>query len=100
MTTDEKPTDSPYARWEGGGTLYEEIIAAVWGGLLARACWDEGAPNFAWHAAEIGCTPADARRAAQEWRSGEFVPPEFADLLERFADELQAITGERHEVFR
>jgi hypothetical protein len=92
--------DTPYARWVAGEALYEEVIAAVWGGLLARACWDEGAPNFAWHMAEVGCSPEGARVAAARWRDGEFDPVGFDGDIERFADELQQISGSRHEVFR
>lgn len=73
---------------------YEEDVALAWAELL-RTCADEhGAPNFAWHMAEAGCTAANARLAARRWRDDAFEPAAFAGELELFADELERLTGE------
>lgn len=92
---------SLYADWREGKTeLYEEIVPTIFAGILHDGAWDEGAPNFMWHLAETGLTPEALRVFARRWEREEFSPVEFAGVLDRFADDLQALTGVRHEAFR
>lgn len=70
---------------------YDEQVARSWADILRFCAIELQAPNFAWHMAERGCAPASARGFAHTWLEDEFAPREFADLLEQFADQVQAL---------
>lgn len=78
-------------------TMDDSDVARVWAHILLKTADVYGAPIFALDMAAAGCDVDSVRLFAEEWKVGEFVPPEFADVLVRFADaldDLQGVEGE------
>ena len=71
--------------------ITDEQIAPRFARLLLDAALTHGAPSFAADIAEKGATPENLRLMASRWSEPgfEFEPPEFADELCAFADELE-----------
>jgi hypothetical protein len=72
---------------------FEEDVAGALADLLKEIADEHGAPNFAWHLAETGMTPANLRLFASRWERDEFDPPALADRMRELADQVQEQAG-------
>lgn len=52
---------------------------------------DTGATNWSTDLAVKGAGPASLRLMAGRWRDWDFEPPEYADALEVFADDVERV---------
>lgn len=78
---------------------FDEDVAEAWAKLLLEAAVEHGAPNFAWHMAERGLTPANVRLMADSWEQEHYDPPNFAAHMRLFADDLQRCSGTEHSAW-
>ena len=72
----------PVEDWEGIGERFAQFLAyAV----------DTGALNWSTDMAIKGANPSSLRLMAGRWRDWDFEPPEYADALEVFADDVERV---------